>query len=62
MLFTNTQQSFKFSSFIKKKEGRGKRVGGKPNEPNKKKKKTNQNTEKKQKQKQTQINNTTVSL
>lgn len=47
MLFTNTQQSFKFSSFIKRRRGgeRGKRK--QPNEPNKKEKKDKKNKNKK---------------
>lgn len=61
LLFTNTQQSFKFSSFIKRRRGgeRGKKQKQKQtDEPNKKKKKKKNRTLKKI----NQINNTTVSL
>lgn len=61
MLFTNTQQSFKFSSFIKRRRGGEKGKRKQPNEPNKKEKKTLKNKNKTE-TKQTQINNTTVSL
>lgn len=58
MLFTNTQQSFKFSSFIKRSRGRGRVcvcvyvcmfVGKRPNKPNTKRKKIIKDIEGKQK-------------
>lgn len=58
MLFTNTQQSFKFSSFIKRRRG-----GEKKTQRTKQKGKKRQNKKKtKTETKQSQINNTTVSL
>lgn len=59
MLFTNTQQSFKFSSFIKRRQG-GKGTKKIPQRTEQKEGEKKKNIEKKQKQ--TQINNTTVSL
>lgn len=50
MLFTNTQQSFKFSSFIKRRRGGEKGKRKQPNEPNKKEKKKTLKKTKNQKQ------------
>lgn len=58
MLFTNTQQSFKFSSFIKRRKGGEKKTTQRTKQKGKKKDIKKKTTE----TKQSQVNNTTVSL